>query len=119
MTIESIAKYKLDNINQCELNENIGFNIEKAMRFIEFQSPDIIYFEGITSKTALDYFSSLVFKNKVLITEFLADNMADLNKKLSYNDFEMFKPLINCIIFVHNQNSIEVLDKSDLKKFIN
>ena len=45
--------------------------------------------------------------------------MADLNKKLSYNDFEMFKPLINCIIFVHNQNSIEVLDKSDLKKFIN
>ncbi len=119
MTIESIAKYKLNNVNQCELNENIGFNIEKAMRFIEFQAPDIIYFEGITSKIALDYFSSLVFKNKVLITEFLADNMADLNKKLSYNDFEMFKPLINCIIFVHNQNSIEVFDKSDLKKFIN
>ena len=75
MTIESIAKYNLENVNQCELNENIGFNIEKAMRFIEFQSPDIIYFEGITSKTALDYFSSLVYKNKVLITEFLADNI--------------------------------------------
>lgn len=117
MTIESIAKYNLDNINQCELNENIGFNMEKAMRFIEFQSPDLIYFEGITTKTALDYFSSLVFKNKILITEFLADNMADLNKKLSYRDFEMFKPLISCIIFVHNQQSIEVFDRNDLKKF--
>ena len=119
MTIESIAKYNLENINQCELNENIGFNIDKAMRFIEFQSPDLIYFEGITSKTALDYFSSLVFKDKVLITEFLADNMADLNKKLAYNDFEMFKPLISCIIFVHNQESIEVLDKTDLTRYIN
>ena len=116
MTIESIAKYNLENINQCELNENIGFNIDKAMRFIEFQSPDIIYFEGIMSKTALDYFGSLVFKNKVLITEFLADNMADLNKKLSY--FEMFKPLISCIIFVHNQDRIEVIDKNDIRKFI-
>ena len=117
MTIESIAKYNLENINQCELNENIGFNIEKAMRFIEFQSPDLIYFEGITSKIALDYFGSLVFKNKVLITEFLADNMADLNKKLSYDDFAMFKPLISCIVFVHNQQSIEVFDKTELKKF--
>ncbi len=117
MTIESISKYNLENVNQCELNENIGFNIDKAMRFIEFQSPDIIYFEGITTKNALDYFSSLVFKNKVLITEFLADNMAELNKKLSYNDFEMFRPLISCIIFAHNQNRIEVLDRNDLKKF--
>lgn len=118
MTIESISKYNLEKVNQCELNENIGFNIEKAMRFIEFQSPDIIYFEGITSKIALDYFSSLVFKNKILITEFLADNMADLNKKLSYSDFEMFKPLISCIIFVHNQKSIEVFDKNEIKKFM-
>lgn len=119
MTIESIAKYNLDNVNQCELNENVGFNMDKAMRFIEFQSPDIIYIEGITTKSALDYFSSLVFKNKVLITEFLADNMADLNKKLSYADFEMFKPLISCIIFIHDKNRLEVLDRDDLKKFIN
>ncbi len=117
MTLESISKYNLEYVNQCELNENIGFNIEKAMRFIEFQNPDLIYFEGITSKNALDYFGSLVFKNKVLITEFLADNMADLNKKLSYSDFEMFKPLISCIIFVHNQKSIEVFDNNELKRF--
>ena len=119
MTIESIAKYNLENINQCELNENIGFNMDKAMRFIEFQSPDIIYLEGITTKIVLDYFSSLVLKNKILITEFLADNIADLNKKLSYNDFMMFKPLITSIIFIHDKNRIEVLDKTDLKKFLN
>lgn len=119
MTIESISKYNLENVNQCELNENIGFNIEKAMRFIEFQSPDILYFEGITTKLALDYFSSLVFKDKVLITEFLADNMSDLNKKLSYNDFEMFKPVISCIIFVHDSTRIEVFDNTDINKFLN
>ena len=117
MTIESIAKYELDNVNQCELNENIGFNMDKAMRFIEFQSPDLIYFEGITSKSALDYFSELVFKDKVLITELLADNMADLNKKLSYEDFAMFKPVISCIIFVHNAQSIEVFGKSEIQRF--
>ena len=117
MTIEAISKYNLEGVNQCELNENIGFNIDKAMRFIEFQSPDIIYFENITSKEGLDYFSSLVFKNKILITEFLADNMADLIKKLSYIGFEMFKPLISCIVFVHNPQNIEVFDKSDLKRF--
>ena len=117
MTIESIAKYKLENVNQCELNENIGFNMDKAMRFIEFQSPDLIYFEGITSKSALDYFSSLVFKDKTLITELLADNMADLNKKLSYDDFEMFKQVISCIIIVHNAQSIEVFDKEEIKRF--
>ena len=119
MTIEAISKYKLENVNQCELNENIGFNMDKVMRFIEFQSPDVIYFEGITSKTALDYYTSLVYKDKVIITELLADNMADLNKKLSYADFEMFRPLISCIIFVHNKQNIEVFNKTELNKFLN
>ncbi len=118
MTIESISKYNLENIHQTELNENIGFNIDKAMRFIEFQSPDIVYFEGITTKEGLDYFSSLVFKNRTLITEFLTDNMADLNKKLSYDDFAMFKPLLSCLIFIHGKDSIEVFDSNDLKKYI-
>jgi len=56
MTIESIAKYNLENVNQCEINENIGFNLDKALRFIEFQSPDIIYLEGVKTKEAFDYF---------------------------------------------------------------
>ena len=47
MTLESISKYELSGVNQCEFNENVGFNMDKAARFIEFQNPDIIYLEGI------------------------------------------------------------------------
>ena len=117
MSIESITKYNLENVNQCELNEHIGFNLDKAMRFIEFQSPDILYFEGINTKEGLDYFSTLVFKNKMLITEFLAENMADLMKKLSLNDFAIFKSLLTCLIFIHNRDSIDVFDKHALEKY--
>lgn len=118
MTIESITKYNLENVNQCEINENIGFNLDKALRFIEFQSPDIIYLEGVKTKEAFDYFSSLVFKDKTVITEFLANNMADLRKKLAFTDFEMFKSLINCLIFIHSQDSIEVFDKANVQKYL-
>lgn len=117
MTIESITKYNLENVNQCELNEHIGFNLDKAMRFIEFQSPEILYFEGINTKEGLDYFTTLVFKNKMLITEFLAENIADLMKKLSINDFSMFKSLLTCLVFIHNRDSIEVFDKQSLEKY--
>ena len=117
MTIESITKYNLENVNQCELNEHIGFNLDKAMRFIEFQSPDILYFEGINTKEGLDYFTSLVFKNKTLITEFLAENIADLMKKLSLNEFSMFKSMLTCLIFLHSKDSVEVFDKQALEKY--
>lgn len=118
MTIESIAKYNLENVNQCEINENIGFNLDKALRFIEFQSPDIIYLEGVKTKEAFDYFSSLVFEDKIIITEFLANNMADLRKKMAYADFQMFKSLISCLIFIHSPESVEVFDKSTLQKYL-
>lgn len=118
MTIESLTKYDLPNVNQCELNENIGFNLDKAMRFIEFQEPDVIYFEGIATKEGLDYFSSLVFKDKVLITEFLANNFDDLRKKLAYPDFAMFKSLLSCLVFMHGKNSVEVFDKEALEKYL-
>lgn len=118
MTLESIAKYRLKNVAQCELNENIGFNLDKAMRFIEFQSPDIIYFEGITTKEGLDFFTSLTLKNKALITEFLAENMDDLRRKFEFSEFTMFKSVISCLIFIHNRKSIEVFDKKDLEKYL-
>ncbi len=118
MTLESIAKYRLKNVAQCELNENIGFNLDKAMRFIEFQSPDIIYFEGITTKEGLDFFTSLSLKNKTLITEFLAENMDDLRRKFEFNEFSMFKSAISCLVFIHSKNSIEVFDKKNLEKYL-
>ena len=118
MSLESIAKYKLNNVSQCELNENIGFNLDKAMRFIEFQSPDIIYFEGISTKEGLDFFTSLTLKNKTLITEFLADNMGDLRRKFEFSEFSMFKSVISCLIFIHNKDSIEFFDKEELEKYL-
>ena len=118
MTIESLSKYNLEKVHQCELNENVGFNLDKALRFIEFQSPDIIYMEGVKTKQALDYFSELVYNNKTIITEFMAENMTDLREKLSYEDFQTFKSLISAMIFIHSQDSIEVFDKSAIKKYL-
>ncbi|MFI3301362.1 MAG: ATPase, T2SS/T4P/T4SS family [Candidatus Gastranaerophilales bacterium] len=118
MTLESIAKYDLKSVNQCELNENIGFNLDKAARFIEFQSPDVVYLEGIKSKESFDYFSSLVFDNKTIIMEFLANNMEDLRHKMSFSDFETLKSIISCMVFIHSKDSIEVFDKQTVQKYL-
>ena len=118
MTLESIAKYNLPKINQCELNENVGFNMDKAARFIEFQSPDIIYIEGTKNKEVFEYFSELVYNDKVIIMEFLANNMEDLRNKIAYSDFETLKSLISCLVFIHSEDNIEVLDKSTAQKYL-
>ncbi len=118
MTLESIAKYILKGVNQCELNENIGFNMDKASRFIEFQSPDIIYLEGIKTKESFDYFSNLVFDGKTVIMEFLANNMEDMRNKMDFSDFDTLKSLINCMIFIHSKNTIEVFDKNTIQKYL-
>ncbi len=118
MTLESIAKYDLDGVNQCELNENTGFNMDKAARFIEFQSPDIIYLEGIKTKESFEYYSSLVFEGKTIIMEFLANNMEDLRNKMSFSDFETLKSIISCMIFIHSKDSIEVFDSETVQKYL-
>ena len=118
MTIESISKYDLKNVHQCELNENVGFNLDKALRFIEFQSPDLVYIEGVKSKAAFDYLSELVYNNKTVITEFLANNMTDLREKLSYPEFATFKSQITGMIFLHSKDSIEVFDKDKIEKYL-
>ena len=118
MTLESIAKYLLKGVNQCELNENIGFNMDKASRFIEFQSPDIIYLEGIKTKESFDYFSNLVFDGKTVIMEFLANNMEDMRNKMAFSDFDTLKSLISCMIFIHSKNTIEVFDKNIIQKYL-
>ncbi len=118
MTIESIAKYELKYIHQCELNENIGFNIDKALRFVEFQNPDLIYLEGIKTREAFEFLSELFYNDKTVITEFMANNMTDLRQKLAYEDFQSFKSLITCLVFIHSRESIEVFDKETLQKYL-
>lgn len=118
MTIESIAKYELKGVNQCELNENIGFNMDKALRYVEFQSPDIIYLEGVKTRDAFEFLSELYYSDKIVLTEFMANNMTDLRQKLAFEDFQAFKSLISCLIFIHSKDSIEVFDKSTLQKYL-
>ncbi|MEE3349474.1 MAG: ATPase, T2SS/T4P/T4SS family [Candidatus Gastranaerophilaceae bacterium] len=118
MTLESLAKYSLDGVNQCELNENVNFNMDKASRFIEFQSPDIIYLEGVKTKESFDYYASLVYENKTILMEFLANNMEELRKKMAFSDFETLKSLISCMIFIHSKDSIEVFDKDTIQKYL-
>ena len=118
MTIESIAKYELKGVNQCELNENIGFNMDKALRFVEFQSPDMIYLEGIKTRDAFEFLSELYYNDKTILTEFMANNMTDLRQKLAFDDFQSFKMLISCLIFIHSKDSIEVFDKTTLQKYL-
>ena len=118
MTIESIAKYDLSHINQCELNENIGFNMDKALRFVEFQSPDVLYLEGIKTREAFEFLSELYYNDKTVITEFMANNMTDLRQKLAFDDFQVFKTLISCLVFIHSRESIEVFDKAILQKYL-
>ena len=118
MTIESIAKYELQNVHQCELNENIGFNMDKALRFIEFQSPDIIYLEGVKTRDAFEFMSELFYSDKIILTEFMANSMTDLRQKLAFDDFQSFKTLISCLVFIHSKDSIEVFDKATLQKYL-
>ena len=118
MTIESIAKYDLKGVNQCELNENIGFNMDKALRYIEFQSPDTIYLEGVKTRDAFEFISELYYNDKTILTEFMANSMTDLRQKLAFNDFQSFKSLISCLIFIHSKDSIEVFDKTTLQKYL-
>lgn len=118
MTLESISKYELKGVNQCEFNENVGFNIDKAARFIEFQNPDIIYLEGIKSKESFDYFSNLVYSDKTIIMEFLANNMEDLRNKMHPSDFDTLKTIISEIIFIHSANSVEVFNHDAVQKYL-
>ena len=118
MTLESLAKYNLDGVNQCELNENVNFNMDKASRFIEFQSPDIIYLEGVKTKETFDYYASLVYENKTILMEFLANNMEELRNKMAFSDFETLKSLISCMIFIHSKYSIEIFDKQTIQKYL-
>ena len=118
MTLESIAKYRLKGVAQCELNENIGFNMDKALRFVEFQSPDVVYLEGIKTREAFEFLSELFYNDKTVITEFMANSMNDLRQKMAFEDFSSFKSLISCLVFIHSRESIEVFDKATLQKYL-
>ena len=109
MAIESIVKYDLIGVTQCELKEKVGFNFEKAAKFISFQSPDVVYVEEIISNDDIKYLSLLAKTQKTIITEILAENIEILIDKLDSQDFDDFKKNVNCLIFVENKDKIQII----------
>jgi len=112
MTVESIVKYDLTGVNQCELKEKVGFDFAKAVKFIDFQSPDIVYVEEVVSNDDIKYLSLLADSQKTVITEIKAENIEVLHNKLESEDFEEFKKNVNCLIFVENKDKIQIIWKS-------
>lgn len=109
-TIESVAKFDLSQnieINHCELNEKTGFDLDKIMRFIEFQSPDVVYFEDLPTQAGLDFALSLAQSGKLVLTQFTVKDLESLKQKLANN--EIFKAQILNIIYINEK--IEVLNQ--------
>ncbi len=95
MTIESIAKYEIEGVIQCEFNEKVGFNIEKALKFIDFQSPDVIYIEDLPSGELLKFIKN----GKLIITEINEENIT--NELMGIAKY---------IVYVKNPEDITVKD---------
>ncbi len=109
MTVESIVKYDLTGVNQSELNEKVGFNFEKAVRFIDFQSPDVIYVEEVFLNKDFKHLTLFAESYKTVITEISADNIENLMKKLDSEELIEFKKNIKCLIFVENKDKIQIV----------
>ena len=44
--------------------------------------------------------------------------MDDLRKKFAYSEFQMFKSVIEALVFIHSRNNVEVFDKEALRKYL-
>ena len=44
--------------------------------------------------------------------------MDDLRRKFDFSEFNMFKSVISCLIFIHGKDSIEVFNKAELDKYL-
>ncbi len=110
MTLESIVKYDLPGINQCELNEKVGFNIEKALKFIDFQSPDIVYIEEMFSGKLFEHILNLAKSGKPVITEINAKDSEDLTQLFTFEEINELQKFLNCFILIKNLNDITVFE---------
>jgi len=110
MTIESIVKYNLKGVNQCELNEKVGFSAEKALKFIDFQSPDIVYVEEIVSGKLFEGILSLANSGKLIITEVNAEKMEDLSRIFNPQEFKELEKSLNCAVTVKDLDVINVIN---------
>ena len=87
------------------------------IKFIEFQNPDVIYFESV-GLNSLDYLVSLAYNNKAVITEIQINSVEELQERLSHQDFSIFKSMIKAIIFIHSKDTIEIMSQEAIKKYL-
>jgi len=109
MTIESIIKYNLNGVNQSELKEKVGFNLDKALQAVDFQTPDVLYVEEILTEKDIDFLNMLAGSNKTVITELYAESIEDLQRTLNKECFKKMRINVNCLIFVENKDKIHIL----------
>lgn len=67
--IESISRQTLSGVTHCEINEKVGFDIEKIIKHLEFQSPDAVYLEEIWTDDTLIFVKSLIDRNILVIAQ--------------------------------------------------
>lgn len=92
-TIESKIKYELEGINQSEINEDVGFGVDKALTHINSQDFDVIYFDSIY-KSKSDSLIPLVDSGKTVIVELLGDDAnIDISCKIAVSDRTKVKVL--------------------------
>jgi len=118
LTCESVIKSKIQGAIQCELNEKVGFDMNKALKHLEFQNPDIIYFEDMPLNQNFNYFANLVQNGKLVITELYSKNTRELIKNLSLVDLNSLLAVVTCIIFINNLENIDVLDRIELENIL-
>lgn len=104
LTVESIVKYDIQGINQCEINEKVGFSVENALKHIDFQSPDVIYFESLFSKESFEFAGAIASLGKLVIIGLAACSQSNIEKY----PLDGITNHINCTIFIEN-DKIEVL----------
>lgn len=108
-TIESILKYEMNGIVQSELNEKAGFDISKAVKHIDMQSPDVVYIEEVFSNEAMEYVCYLASKGKIAIVQTCSSNLDRIKSKASVLGIDLQKVVSCCIEVSGNSAGIVAL----------
>lgn len=106
-SLESGVKFNLASINQSELGEKAGFDMNKAIDHIEKQNPDVVYFERLSTISQLETIITLVLAGKLVIVEFETNDKEAVEKIISNEALGLAKDLVLRIIEV-NKDKITI-----------
>jgi len=84
ITLESKIKYAINSATQCEINNDVGFNLKTALDYLNFQNPDIVYIENIFSIEDFELIKKLSNLKTVIIETNLA--IRNVNCKILINN---------------------------------